>query len=63
MFEELGVVLDSRGNVSADGNYMTSAPGIFAADDMRRDQSLVLWAIAEGRQAARAINHYLRTSR
>ena len=63
MFDELGVVLDSRGNVSADGNYMTSAPGIFAADDMRRDQSLVLWAIAEGRQAARAINHYLRTSR
>ena len=63
MFEELGVVLDSRGNVSADGNYMTSAPGIFAAGDMRRGQSLVVWAIAEGRQAARAINHYLRTSR
>ncbi|MGD0100811.1 MAG: glutamate synthase subunit beta [Acidobacteriota bacterium] len=67
MFDELGVVLDSRGNiwgnVSADGNYMTSAPGIFAAGDMRRGQSLVVWAIAEGRQAARAINHYLRTSR
>jgi glutamate synthase (NADPH/NADH) small chain len=63
MFDELGVVLDSRGNVSTDGNYMTSAPGIFAAGDMRRGQSLVVWAIAEGRQAARAINHYLRTSR
>jgi len=63
MFDELGVVLDSRGNISTDGNYMTSAPGIFAAGDMRRGQSLVVWAIAEGRQAARAINHYLRTSR
>ena len=63
MFDELGVVLDSRGNVSTDGNYMTPAPGIFAAGDVRRGQSLVVWAIAEGRQAARAINHYLRTSR
>ncbi len=63
MFDELGVALDSRGNVSTDGNYTTSTPGIFAAGDMRRGQSLVVWAIAEGRQAARAINHYLRTAR
>ncbi len=63
MFDELGVVLDSRGNISTNGNYMTSASGIFAAGDIRRGQSLVVWAIAEGRQAARAINHYLRTSR
>jgi glutamate synthase (NADPH) small chain len=59
MFEELGIALDSRGNIAADGNYMTSVPGIFAAGDMRRGQSLVVWAIAEGRHAARAINQYL----
>lgn len=63
MFDELGIGLDTRGNVSVNSNYMTSAPGVFAAGDMRRGQSLVVWAIAEGRKAASAINHYLRTSR
>ena len=63
MFEEMGIALDSRGNIAADGNFMTSAPGVFAAGDMRRGQSLVVWAIMEGRQAARAIDQYLRTPR
>jgi glutamate synthase (NADPH) small chain len=59
MLDQLGVALDSRGNVAATDNYMTSVPGIFAAGDMRRGQSLVVWAIAEGRSAARAINRFL----
>ncbi len=59
MIEQLGVELDARGNVAADANYMTSVPGIFAAGDMRRGQSLVVWAIAEGRKAARGIDAYL----
>lgn len=62
-FEEAGVKLDARGNIAAGGDYMTSAQGVFAAGDMRRGQSLVVWAITEGRQAARAIDHYLRTRR
>jgi glutamate synthase (NADPH/NADH) small chain len=52
-------VHDPRGNVFADQNYMTSIPGIFSAGDMRRGQSLVVWAIAEGRQAARGVDKYL----
>ena len=52
MIEQLGVELDPRGNVATDANYMTSVPGVFAAGDMRRGQSLVVWAIAEGRKAA-----------
>ena len=59
MLDQLGIALDSRGNVAATDNYMTSVPGIFAAGDMRRGQSLVVWAIAEGRNAARAINRFL----
>jgi glutamate synthase (NADPH/NADH) small chain len=59
MLDVLGVKLDARGNVEADANYMTSVPGVFAAGDMRRGQSLVVWAIAEGRQAARGIDMYL----
>src|SRR5208282_219799 len=50
MIEQLGVALDARGNVAADGDYMSSVPGVFAAGDMRRGQSLVVWAIAEGRK-------------
>ena len=63
MFEEMGIALDSRGNIATDENLMTSAAGVFAAGDMRRGQSLVVWAIMEGRQAARAIDLYLRTRR
>jgi glutamate synthase (NADPH) small chain len=56
---DLGLELDPRGNVKADGNYMTSLDGVFAAGDLRRGQSLVVWAIHEGREAARAIDKHL----
>jgi glutamate synthase (NADPH/NADH) small chain len=60
MLKALGVALDNRGNVSADTNaYLTSVPKIFAAGDMRRGQSLVVWAIREGRQAAQAVDKFL----
>ncbi len=62
MIEQLGVVLDARGNVAAGADYMTSVPGIFAAGDMRRGQSLVVWAISEGRKAAESIDRYLKQS-
>jgi glutamate synthase (NADPH/NADH) small chain len=60
MIEQLGVKLDARGNVAADENYMSSVPGVFAAGDMRRGQSLVVWAIAEGRKAAAGVDQYLK---
>ena len=60
MIEQLGVTLDARGNVATDENSMTSVPGVFAAGDMRRGQSLVVWAIAEGRKTAAAVDRYLR---
>jgi glutamate synthase (NADPH/NADH) small chain len=59
LLDELAVALDSRGAVSTDQNYMTSVPGVFSAGDMRRGQSLVVWAIQEGRNAARCIDTYL----
>jgi glutamate synthase (NADPH/NADH) small chain len=60
MVEEAGVALDSRGNIAADTlSYQTSVPRIFAAGDMRRGQSLVVWAIREGRQCARAVDEFL----
>jgi len=59
LLDELGVALDSRGNISTDENYMSSIPGVFAAGDMRRGQSLVVWAIAEGRKAARSVDKHL----
>jgi glutamate synthase (NADPH/NADH) small chain len=59
MIEQLGVQLDNRGNVATDQNYMSSIPGVFAAGDMRRGQSLVVWAISEGRKAAICIDKYL----
>ncbi|MCC7340744.1 MAG: glutamate synthase subunit beta [Bryobacterales bacterium] len=57
--DQLGYELDARGNAKADANYMTTAPGVFAAGDVRRGQSLVVWAIAEGRSAAHAVDKYL----
>ena len=60
MLGQLGVKLDQRGNVATDENYMSSVPGVFAAGDMRRGQSLVVWAIQEGRNAARGADAYLR---
>jgi glutamate synthase (NADPH/NADH) small chain len=59
MLEELKVELDNRGNVKTDKNHMTSINGVFAAGDMRRGQSLVVWAINEGRNAAIAVNKWL----
>jgi glutamate synthase (NADPH/NADH) small chain len=60
LLEQLGVVCDARGNVRAGVNdYVTSVPKVFAAGDMRRGQSLVVWAIREGRQCARAVDEFL----
>ncbi len=60
MLKQLGVSLDPRGNVLADTEkYQTSVPGVFSAGDTRRGQSLVVWAIREGRQAARAVDEFL----
>jgi glutamate synthase (NADPH/NADH) small chain len=60
LLRELEVEVDSRGNVAADTqNYQTSIPGVFTAGDMRRGQSLVVWAIREGRQCARAVDEAL----
>ena len=56
---ELGLRLDGRGNVVADGQRMTSVPGVFAAGDMVRGQSLVVWAIHDGRNTARSVDRYL----
>ncbi len=61
MIEQFGVELDARGNVATDQNYMSSVPGVFAAGDMRRGQSLVVWAIAEGRKTAASVDAYLQT--
>ena len=60
MLDELGADRDQRGNVLADDNdYQTSVSKVFAAGDMRRGQSLVVWAIREGRQCARAVDEFL----
>ncbi len=59
VIEGLGVDLTKRGNVFSDERYMTSVPGVFAAGDMRRGQSLVVWAISEGREAARCVDTWL----
>src|SRR5262245_27645281 len=57
LLEQAGVALDARGNVAADTNdYATSQENVFACGDMRRGQSLVVWAIREGRQCARAVD-------
>ena len=60
LLEQLDLKLDARGNIACDADYMSSVPGVFAAGDMRRGQSLIVWAIAEGRKAARAIDRHLR---
>jgi glutamate synthase (NADPH/NADH) small chain len=56
---DLGVELDARGNVARDASYATSVPGVFVAGDMGRGQSLIVWAIAEGRSAAAAVDRHL----
>jgi glutamate synthase (NADPH/NADH) small chain len=60
MIELFGLALDARGNVATDENHMSSAPGVFVAGDMRRGQSLVVWAISEGREAAASVDCYLK---
>jgi glutamate synthase (NADPH/NADH) small chain len=57
--EEFDLEVTERGNVKADANKMTSVPGVFVAGDMTRGQSLIVWAIAEGRHAARGVDLYL----
>jgi len=59
LLSDLGVDFDARGNVGRDAMYTTSVPGVFAAGDMGRGQSLIVWAIAEGRSAAGAVDRYL----
>jgi glutamate synthase (NADPH/NADH) small chain len=59
LLTDLGVRLTDRGNVWRDKNWMTSVPGVFAAGDVQRGQSLIVWAIAEGRSAARGVDLYL----
>jgi glutamate synthase (NADPH/NADH) small chain len=60
LLSDLGVDFDARGNVARDASYQTSVPGVFAAGDMGRGQSLIVWAIAEGRSAASFVDEYLR---
>jgi glutamate synthase (NADPH/NADH) small chain len=57
--DQLGVTLDARGNVARDDDWQTSAPGVFACGDMGRGQSLIVWAIAEGRSCAAAVDRFL----
>ncbi|WP_165986660.1 glutamate synthase subunit beta [Streptomyces sp. YIM 98790] len=59
LVEQFGVELDARGNIARDGRYATSADGVFVAGDAGRGQSLIVWAIAEGRAAAAAVDRYL----
>jgi glutamate synthase (NADPH/NADH) small chain len=59
LFDQLGVDLNERGNVARDGEWMTNVPGVFVAGDMGRGQSLIVWAIAEGRSAAASVDRFL----
>ena len=59
LVNNLGIELDQRGNVKAEKNYQTSIPKVFAAGDMRRGQSLIVWAINEGREAAEEVDNFL----
>ena len=59
LLEQLGVELDPRTNVARDGSFATNVPGVFVAGDMGRGQSLIVWAIAEGRSAAAAVDRHL----
>jgi glutamate synthase (NADPH/NADH) small chain len=59
LLTDFGVKLTDRGNVARDEHWMTSVPGVFTAGDMQRGQSLIVWAIAEGRSAARGVDLFL----
>jgi glutamate synthase (NADPH) small chain len=62
LLSDLDVRLSDRGTVWRDDQWMTSVPGVFAAGDMQRGQSLIVWAIDDGRRAATAIDSYLSTN-
>jgi glutamate synthase (NADPH/NADH) small chain len=62
LLADLGLSLNPRGTLTVDHNKMTEMPGVFAAGDMERGQSLVVWAIADGRRAAKGVNAYLMTN-
>ncbi len=62
LVEQLGVELDARGNIERDASFQTSVPGVFVAGDAGRGQSLIVWAIAEGRSAAHGVDAYLNGS-
>ncbi len=57
--ESLGIAMTERGTVARDANWMTNVPGVFAAGDIQRGQSLIVWAIADGRSCARGVDVYL----
>jgi glutamate synthase (NADPH/NADH) small chain len=57
--DKLGVELDERGNLKRNDTYMSNVPGVFVAGDMGRGQSLIVWAIAEGRACAAGVDAYL----
>ena len=59
LLSQLGVRLTERGNVWRDGTWMTTEQGVFTAGDMQRGQSLIVWAIADGRNAARSVDSFL----
>jgi glutamate synthase (NADPH/NADH) small chain len=59
LVEQLELDLDDRGNIVRDENYMTNVPGVFVAGDAGRGQSLIVWALAEGRSAAAGVDAYL----
>jgi glutamate synthase (NADPH/NADH) small chain len=59
MLTDLGVALTDRGNVARDASWMTNVPGVFTCGDMQRGQSLIVWAMAEGRSCARGVDAYL----
>jgi glutamate synthase (NADPH/NADH) small chain len=62
LVSQLGIALDARGNIAVDARYATSVPGVYAAGDAHRGASLIVWAIAEGRELARSIDAQLRTA-
>jgi glutamate synthase (NADPH/NADH) small chain len=59
LVQQFGLKLDERGNVARDENYATNVDGVYVAGDAGRGQSLIVWAIAEGRSAARGVDSYL----
>jgi glutamate synthase (NADPH/NADH) small chain len=59
MIDQLGLELDARGNIARNADFATNVEGVFVAGDAGRGQSLIVWAIAEGRSAARAVDTYL----